>query len=254
MEVPEGTGKDRIIVALDVPNLERAGELVEMLAGCTGPAKLGLELTCSVGMPQAIDFVHGKKGRVFLDGKLCDISNTVKGAATAIAKKDVWLLNVHASAGVAAMRAAVEATEAVAKEKGTTRTLVAAVSVLTSLSTEESELIFGASSKAKVLQFARDAITAGVDALICSPQELAFLKGYPETHRLGKIIPGIRPAGAAVGDQKRPMTPYEAIMAGATYVVIGRPITKPDTGTPVEAANAIAEEIDRALAELTAAA
>ena len=122
---------------------------------------------------------------------------------------------------------------------------VLAVTVLTSLEENNAYLLFGAPSKAKVLQFARDAKTAGVDGIICSPQELELLGKQKELMGLIKITPGVRPEWAAVGDQKRIMTPLEAIRAGATALVIGRPITNPpvEIGSPANAVNKIVEEI-----------
>ena len=124
--------------------------------------------------------------------------------------------------------------------------LVLAVTVLTSLGEYDTYLIFGAPSKAKVLQFARDAKIAGCDGIICSPQELEFLGNYPELRGLLKVVPGIRPKWSVTGDQKRIMTPSDAIKAGADYLVIGRPITNPpkEVGSSVEAVKRIIEEIE----------
>jgi orotidine-5'-phosphate decarboxylase len=150
------------------------------------------------------------------------------------------MFNVHASAGIEAMMAAVQ-------NKGISQVL--AVTILTSLEENNAHLIFGAPSKAKVLQLARDAKIAGVDGIICSPQELELLGKQKELAGLLKVTPGVRPEWAAAGDQKRIMTPGDAIVAGATALVIGRPITKPpqEVGTPADAARRIADEITEAL-------
>jgi orotidine-5'-phosphate decarboxylase len=150
------------------------------------------------------------------------------------------MFNVHASCGIEAMMAAV-------KNKGQSQVL--AVTVLTSLEENNAHLIFGSPSKAKVIQFARDAMLAGIDGIICSPQELELLGKQKELAGLRKVTPGVRPEWASVGDQKRIITPGDAILAGATELVIGRPITKPpsEVGAPVDAAKRIAEEIAAAL-------
>jgi len=232
--------KDRIIVALDVDSLDKAKSFVENLAPYVGCFKLGLELLTAVGAPKVVEFVHSLDGEVFYDGKFNDIPNTIGGAAKAVAGLKVKMFNVHASAGVEAMMAAVA-------NKG--QAVVLAVTVLTSLEENNAHLIFGSPIKSKVLQLARDAMVAGCDGIICSPQELEFLGKQKELGSLLKVTPGVRPKWAAAGDQKRIMTPAEAIKAGATAVVIGRPITKPpaEIGTPTDAARKIAEEISAVL-------
>ena len=232
--------RDRIIVALDVSSLEKAESLVRELAPLVGCFKVGLQLLTSVGAPRVVEFLHDLDGKVFLDGKFDDIPNTVGEAAADASGLGVAMFNVHASAGVEAMMAAVQ-------NKGASQVL--AVTVLTSLEENNAHLIFGAPSKAKVLQLARDAKIAGVDGIICSPQELELLGKQKELAGLLKVTPGVRPVWAAAGDQKRGMTPGDAIMAGATALVIGRPITKPpqEVGTPADAAKHIADEITEAL-------
>jgi len=148
----------------------------------------------------------------------------------------VKMFNVHASAGIEALMAAVD---------NKRDSLVLAVTVLTSIEENNANLIFGGPIKAKVLQFALDAKLAGCDGIICSPQELEFLSEQKELKDLMKITPGVRPDWAVVGDQKRVLTPADAIRSGATALVIGRPITKPpkEIGGRVEAVKRILEEI-----------
>lgn len=234
--------KDRIIVALDVDSLDKAKSFVEQLAPHVGCFKVGLELLTAVGAPKVVEFIHSLNGYVFYDGKFNDIPNTVAGAAKAVAGLNVKMFNVHASAGVEAMMAAIANKE---------QSLVLAVTVLTSLEENNAHLIFGGPSKAKVLQLARDAKIAGCDGIICSPQELELLGKQKELASLLKVTPGVRPEWAAAGDQKRIMTPAEAIKAGATALVIGRPITKPpaEIGAPIDAVKKIAEEIEMVLRE-----
>lgn len=228
--------KDKIIVALDIDSLDKAKPLVESLSPYVGCFKVGLELLTAIGAPRVVDFIHSLGGQVFFDGKFCDIPNTVGKATKAVSSLRVKMFNVHASAGIEAMMAAVA-------NKG--QSLVLAVTVLTSLDEDNAHLIFGAPSKAKVLQMARDAKIAGCDGIICSPRELEFLGKQRELDGLLKITPGVRPSFAAAGDQKRILTPHEAIKAGATSLVIGRPITNPpaEIGTPVDAVKKIADEL-----------
>ncbi len=228
--------KDRIIAALDVKTLNEAEALVTSLTPYVGCFKVGLELLTFVGAPKVVEFIHSLGGKVFFDGKFNDIPNTIAEASNVVAGMNVKIFNVHASIGIEAMMKAVA-------NKG--QSLILAVTVLTSLDENNTNLIFGGPSKAKVLQFARDAKLAGCDGIICSPQELEFLGKQKELNGLMKITPGVRPEWASANDQKRIMTPAEAIKAGATALVIGRPITKPpkEIGGPVEAAKKIAEEI-----------
>jgi orotidine-5'-phosphate decarboxylase len=241
MECPRG--KNRIIVALDVPSLDKAGELVKNLAPHVGLFKVGLELITAEGAPQVVKFIQEKGGKVFYDGKFDDIPNTVGAASKVVSGLGVDMFNVHASCSIDAMMAAV-------KNRGQSQVL--AVTVLTSFEENDGNLCFGGPTKAKVLEFARWAKLAGVQGIICSPQELSLLKARAELKGLIFVTPGVRPAGASVGDQKRVMTPGEAVKAGVDYLVIGRPITKPEAPIPypVDAAMLIGIEIEKAEKEM----
>jgi len=197
-------------------------------------------LITAEGGPQTVKFIHSLGGRVFYDGKFDDIPNTIGRATKVVAGLGVDMFNLHASASIDAMM------EAVAN-KGDSICLV--VTELTSIDEEDSSLIFGLPSKAKVLQFARDAKLAGCDGIICSPQELQLFSKHKELSGLRKYTPGVRPEWAPANDQKRHMTPGEAIKAGATGVIIGRPITDPPEkiGTPVDAVKKIDREIQIAM-------
>ena len=232
--------KNRIIVALDVSTLREAGQLVKKLSPHVWGFKVGLHLIISVGAPKVVRFLQNLGCKVFLDGKFHDIPNTMSGAAGAASALGAEMFTVHASSDIEGMRAAVE-------KSGIAQ--VIAVTVLTSLEENNANLIYGAPSKAKVLQFARYAKMAGCAGIVCSPQELEFLGRQKELEGLLKITPGVRPEWAEAGDQKRVMTPGEAILAGAGALVIGRPITKPPAkiGVPAEAARLIGEEIAEAL-------
>lgn len=255
--------KDRIIVALDVNDLDKAKTLVEMLTDYVGGFKIGLELICLM-LASIISPPGGDDGdtearrnfrkirdlfsvldikKVFWDGKFDDIPNTVGAAARIVAGMGVKMFNVHASAGIDAMGAA--ALAAAAESKG--KSLVLAVTVLTSREENEANLTFGGPTKARVLQYAREAKLAALDGTISSPQELSLLGKRKELAGQVRVTPGIRSSDAPTDDQKRTMSAGEAIKAGADYLVIGRPITAaPD---PVEAAKKIAEEIAAALGE-----
>jgi len=251
--------KDRIIVALDVGTPDEAIRLVEDLRSHVGCFKIGLQfITAMLGSIIVPSLEGGQgaiynlrrirylfeclKGNILWDGKFDDIPNTVGAASGEVRKIGVKMFNVHGSCGIKAMR------HAVAESRDS---LVLVVTVLTSLDENNANLIFGGPSKAKVLQFARDAKLARCNGIICSSQELEILGKEEELKDMIKVTPGIRPEWAQTGDQKRVMTPYEAIRAGADYLVIGRPIRQPpeSIGTPVDAAKKIAEEIETALAE-----
>ena len=230
---------DMIIVALDVNSLDKVDRLVTELSPYVGCFKIGLELITSVGGPVAVNYVQSRGGNVFYDGKFNDIPTTVGAAAKAVAAMHVRMFNVHASSSIESMMAAVA-------NKG--QSLVLAVTVLTSFEENNAFLAFGAPSKAKVLQFARDAKLAGCDGVICSPQELKLLAKQKELAGLLKYTPGIRAVDAPFDDQNRTMAPSEAVRAGATAIVVGRPITNADN--PVEAAINIAKEIEGALVDM----
>lgn len=230
--------RERLIVALDVPSTDQARQLVETLSPYVGYFKIGLELITAEGAPAVVKMIHSLGGRVFLDAKFNDIPNTVAGAARSAAQLGVALFDVHASSGVEALRAAV-------KNRGSAQVL--AVTVLTSLDDAQAKHLFGASSSDKVVQFALDARMAGANGIVCSPQELEILSRLGELKSMLKVTPGIRPDWAGTDDQKRFLTPSAAIKAGATHLVIGRPITSPpaEIGSPVEAAKRILEELER---------
>ncbi len=235
-------GERRIIVALDRMSEEKAIEIAEMLKGEVWGFKVN-DLLDTMGPRQCIRTFR-RYGNVMADPKLCDIPATMRNRSRAyLSQEDTNILTVMACAGIEGMRAVVEE-----KKRSLSFTKIAAVTVLTSISEEECNLIFGAPVKAKVLQFARNALIAGCDALVCSPQELLFLNQFPELRRLTKITPGIRPKGVSAQDQKRISTPYQAILNGADLLVIGRAITQ--AKNPLETVQTIDQEIEIAGAEI----
>lgn len=250
-------GKDRIIVAIDTPNPENAISLAKRVLPIVGLVKVGLEFFHAMRMnllgwsdERAAEFLKSYrefhrlvKGRVFDDPKLHDIPNTVAAASNEASALAPRFFNVHASAGIQAMKKAVE------NKNGS---LVLAVTVLTSLGEKQVHHIYGVELLEKVVQFASDAVDAGVDGIVCSPKELEVIRGIPKLEKLITVVPGVRPSWASADDQQRVMTPGEAVKAGADYLVIGRPILKPpeSVGTPEEAIRLISEEIELAEKEM----
>jgi orotidine-5'-phosphate decarboxylase len=229
--------KDRLAVALDFTDEHQAMKLVDNLGDSCQWFKVGMELYYATGNG-IVRQLRDRGFNVFLDLKLHDIPNTVAGAVRSAAQAGASLLTIHASGGAAMMSAAAEAASA----PGSPRLL--AVTVLTSMDANELAGVgITASAADQVLRLARLARASGIDGMVCSAEEVAMLRKEtgPETLL---VIPGIRPAGTAVGDQKRVATPGQAIADGASMLVVGRPITR--AADPMAAARAILEEIDRA--------
>ena len=224
----------RLIAALDTTDVSRARALAQAVAPYAGLLKLGLEFFLANGAA-GLRAVTDKP--VFLDLKLHDIPNTVAGGVRAVLDLRPAMLTIHAAGGAAMIAAARRAAEAA----GADRPLLLAVTVLTSLDAEALHATGVAGGpRQQVLRLARLALEAGADGLVCSPLEVAMLRDA-----LGPgpalVVPGIRPAGSAAGDQMRTMTPRDAVEAGADWIVVGRPITAaPDVG---QAAAAIAAAI-----------
>jgi orotidine-5'-phosphate decarboxylase len=240
------TGKDRIIVALDVDNVDRAVALVEALRDDVGVFKVGLELLMAAGTQVVSQVQAAGAQRVFLDAKLHDIPNTVAGAMRGVARLGAWCVTLHATGGSAMLSAAAETATSEAGRIGIRRPLLLGVTLLTSLSaaTLHEELSVTLDTASYVGQLARLARNAGCDGVIASPQEIETVRQAVTDPAFLVITPGVRPAGSPVGDQARVMTPGEAVRRGADYLVIGRPITcAPD---PLEAARQIAAEIEEA--------
>jgi orotidine-5'-phosphate decarboxylase len=233
--------RDRLIVALDVDTLAQAERLVDRLQGLVTRFKIGSQLFTAAG-PAAVESVHKRGAEVFLDLKYHDIPNTVAGASREAARMGVLMFNVHASGGRDMMSAAAQGAAAAAKEQGVRRPLVLAVTVLTSLDRGalSRELAVAGSVEGHVLHLARMAAEAGLDGCVASPTEIGPLR----TNRGPAwviVTPGVRPVGSAVGDQSRIATPRAAVLAGAHYLVVGRPITgAPD---PAAAAAEVLQEM-----------
>jgi len=239
------TPSDRLYVALDVERLDAAEALLERLSGVVGGCKIGSQLFTAAG-PAAVERARKRGYRVFLDLKYHDIPNTVAGAVREATRLGVFMLNVHASGGLATLRAAAEAATAAAAEFALPRPLVLGVTVLTSLDRRALEVEVGVHGtvEAHVLHLAGHAREAGLDGCVASPKEISPLR-LALGRRWVIVTPGIRPAERD-DDQARTATPGAAARAGADYLVVGRPITAaPD---PVAAAQAIVAEIRASLA------
>ncbi len=227
---------NHILCAIDTADLDEAEGLAGGLAGAVGGFKLGNEFFTSFG-PQGVTRLASSGHRVFLDLKFHDIPNTVAGAVTAAAALGCAMLTVHASGGSAMLRAAVEA----AHETGEKRPAILAITVLTSLGDEDLFAVGQAGPvSSQVSRLGALAAECGVDGLVASPHEVEMLR-----RELGSdmtlVVPGVRPRWASTDDQKRVMTPAEAMVAGADYLVIGRPITRADD--PKVAARRITDEM-----------
>jgi orotidine-5'-phosphate decarboxylase len=233
--------KDRLIVALDVDTLPAALLLVERLDGIVSRFKIGSQLFTAAG-PAAVEAVRKRGGEVFLDLKYHDIPNTVAGAAREAVRLGVFMFNVHASGGIAMMRAAAEGATSVAKGSGSRRPLVIAVTVLTSLDRAalSRELAVSSSVEGHVLHLCGLARDAGLDGCVAAAHEIRDIR-----NQFGSswviVTPGVRPAGSHAGDQSRIATPRAAAGAGAHYLVVGRPITAAED--PAKAAQAVVSEI-----------
>ncbi|TQV77567.1 orotidine-5'-phosphate decarboxylase [Aliikangiella marina] len=210
----------KIIVALDFNDLQDAKALVEQLDPELCKLKVGKEMFTLFG-PEWVKYLVEKGFKVFLDLKFHDIPTTVAKAVAAAAELGVWMVNVHASGGDKMMQAAREALQ----PYGENRPLLIGVTVLTSMDEAQfSKLGFQRDIDSQVYALAKLAHSAGLDGVVCSAQEATKLSGIDDKFLL--VTPGIRPIGADVGDQSRVMTPKRALEAGASYLVIGRPITQ----------------------------
>ncbi len=225
-----------LIVPLDVPDAPAAQRLVDVLGDSIDFYKVGLELFSAAG-PEVVTRLRAQHKRVFLDLKLHDIPQTVGRAVQAAGRLDVALLTLHAAGG----RRMLEAARDAAAAFGPDRPRLLAVTVLTSLDASDlAETGIAQNPDVQVQTLSRLALGAGVDGIVCSPMEAADRRRDLGPHAL-IVTPGIRPAEAAHNDQKRVATPEAAVRAGATHLVVGRPITA--AANPREAALAIRHSI-----------
>ncbi|WP_309665646.1 orotidine-5'-phosphate decarboxylase [Tabrizicola sp.] len=227
---------DRLIVALDVQNIVQGLDLVARIGSAVGFYKIGLGMLTGGGLALANDLKHEHGKRVFLDMKLFDIGATVEAAVRGLAQYDLDFLTVHGDPQVVT---------AAATGKGGSAMKILAVTVLTSLDRDDldANLIKAGDIREITLERAARALEAGADGVIASPQEAAMIRALPQAR--GKLIvtPGVRPAGAAAGDQKRIATPHQAIIDGADHIVVGRPIWQ--AANPAAAARALIATLPR---------
>jgi orotidine-5'-phosphate decarboxylase len=226
--------RDRLIVALDLPSIEAARGLISKLGDAASFYKIGYQLGFAGGLEFARELI-GQGKQVFIDLKLHDIGNTVEKGVDSIAKIGATFLTVHAYPQT--MKAAVAG-------KGGSKLKILAVTVLTSYDDKDlRDAGYGGPVSELVKRRAEQARDIGIDGLVCSPEEAAALRGIAGD-KMVLVTPGIRPAGASAGDQKRIMTPAKAIAAGADYLVVGRPVT--EAADPKAAARAIVDEVAQA--------
>jgi orotidine-5'-phosphate decarboxylase len=215
---------DRLILALDVDSLHEAGRLVRLFREKVSLYKVGLGLFTAAG-PDVIRMIQDEGGRVFLDLKFHDIPNTVARACDAAARLQVFMMNLHARGGVEMMKTAAEAVG--------DRAVLIAVTVLTSdAKTKDTEQ--------EVIRLARLSQDAGLGGVVCSPLEAKSVRAACG-EKFTIVTPGIRPSGSATGDQKRYMTPGQALNAGSDYLVVGRPVL--ESPNPIQALDSILSEI-----------
>ncbi len=226
MRNAELSGADRLVLALDVDDEREALELVSELKGSVGVFKVGHQLFTAYG-PDIVRKIIGMGGRVFLDLKYHDIPNTVAKAAAEAVKLGVSIFNVHALGGLEMMRAAAESAKETAEKRNLPLPAVLAVTVLTSMDQKalRRELKIVRSLSREVVHLARLARRAGMHGVVASPHEIRLLRRAIRGEFV-ILTPGVRPEWAAADDQKRVMTPGEAVTAGADYIVVGRPVLK----------------------------
>jgi orotidine-5'-phosphate decarboxylase len=231
--------RKRLIVALDVPDAASAAALVDRLEDTCTWFKIGLELFVAAG-PDAIEPLLKRGHHVFLDLKFHDIPNTVAGAVRSSAALGVHMVNVHAAGGPTMLAAARAALEGLANPPE-----LLAVTMLTSMDQAQTSAIGLSRSPAEQVELlARMSMAAGIRGFVTSPEEVAALRALTGPEGI-LVTPGIRPAGSAKGDQSRIATPAEALRQGASFIVVGRPIT--NTPNPAKAAQAILREMAEAL-------
>jgi orotidine-5'-phosphate decarboxylase len=239
-----GSMRERLIVALDLDDLDLATELVRSLAQEVGMFKIGKQLFTHAG-PQAVRLIQDLGGEIFLDLKFHDIPNTVAKAAIEATRLGVKMFNVHASGSLEMMRLTVKEVERVSRQQKLRRPIMLGVTVLTSLGQEDLQRL-GVEHKIadQVVRLALLTKEAGMDGVVASPHEVADIR-HACGQRFVIVTPGIRPAESQRNDQQRVMTPADAVRAGVDYIVVGRPIL--EAKNPVMAARGIVAEMEDGL-------
>ena len=214
----------RLIVALDMDNMDKVRSMVDMLGDTVTYYKIGMELFYSKGTT-VIEFLKRQGKDIFLDLKLHDIPNTVAKSACVLTELGVSMFNVHAPGGIMMMKTARDAVAERAHQLGIPKPLLIGVTVLTSINEQEWRILHCTNSIGQqALELAKNTQEAGLDGVVASPREATMIRAAcgPD---FNIVTPGIRPSGAAVNDQNRIATPADALKMGASYLVVGRPIT-----------------------------
>jgi orotidine-5'-phosphate decarboxylase len=233
---------NKLIVALDVDNAQKALDLVSALRGVAGMFKIGMQLFTAAG-PALVREIISSGERVFLDLKYHDIPNTVAHAGVEATRLGVSIFNIHAAGGSEMMLRTAESVSECAAAEGLARPLVIAVTILTSANeVAVAEVGFASAPAELVPRLALLAEASGMDGVVASPLEVGIVRSVVKRPDFVVVTPGVRPAGAALFDQKRVTTPRDAIVAGADYVVVGRPIL--DAPDPAQAAQQILHELE----------
>ncbi|MGI6686085.1 MAG: orotidine-5'-phosphate decarboxylase [Bacillota bacterium] len=237
--------KEKLIVALDVSTRKEALQLAEQLWDSVGAFKIGMQLYNSEG-PDIIRDIQALGGKVFVDLKFHDIPNTVCQTSRVITRREAFMFSIHASGGMEMMKKSAHAVREVSQEINIVKPLVIAITVLTSINQEvfQNEVGILRPIEEQVVNWAKLAQEAGLDGVVASPKEIKAIRNACGPDFV-IVTPGIRPLWAISNDQKRVMTPKEAVRAGATYLVVGRPITSHPQ--PWDAAKKIVEEMEEAL-------
>lgn len=232
----------KLIVALDVENVQKARELLHALRGMVGMFKIGSQLFTAAG-PALVREIIDSGERVFLDLKFHDIPNTVAAAGVEATRLGVSIFNLHAAGGSEMMRRTANAVAECAASEGLPRPLIIAVTILTSADAGTlAEVGAGLDPAVLVPRLALLAEASGMDGVVASPREVGIVRSAVKKPGFVVVTPGVRPTGSAVFDQKRVTTPREAVLAGADYIVVGRPILEaPD---PAQAAQKINDELE----------
>lgn len=237
--------KNKLIVALDVEDLESAEKLMDRMQGLVTHYKLGAQLLTAAG-PEAVGRVRRRGFGVFYDAKFHDIPRTVSAAVEAACRLGATIVNVHASGGREMMAAAAQAAAAVARKMRQPKAQVLAVTVLTSINQPilQDEIGVHRHVESQVVHLAKLAQASGLDGVVASPQEIAAVRKACGP-KFVILTPGIRPSGSEKGDQKRTLTPGEAVAAGADYIVVGRPVVQ--AKDPLAVVRQIRKEMEDAL-------
>lgn len=240
---------DIIFPAVDVDTLDAAKRLMDTFVGLVSHVKLGLQLATRESWSTAIEAAHERELKIFCDAKFKDIPNTVEHASYSLTAYQPEFFTIMADNSLAALEGARRGVDQAATDFSLrVKPMIVGVTVLTSVNDEESRIIYGDKPEVKTRVFGQRAMECGLDALVCSPEEIGLFRAEESFDKMTIITPGVRPTWSAANDQNRITTPAEAVKRGADMLVIGRPITNPplNIGSPKEAIKRIIDEIEEA--------